>query len=649
MMHGDGNALFRSFPRLLQSPLTLLTIALLQGLLYLFLFPPWQHYDEPGHFEYAWLLAHHGRLTEPEPAVGELRQQVVASMQAHDFFWNLPEPQPGWWFNVTQLYDPPAYYALVSLPLHLVQEQDITTQLYVARSVSLLLFLLTIGVSIGMLRDITPPGHPLRWAVPLNIILLPPFADIMTAVNNNVGAIFAASLFLWGAVRTISAGITWRRIAWVIAAALFATAVKNVNVFTLALAPIVLIVALWNQQGWRWRWLFTIAGSMAVIGIAVTLEWGDAACWYRWIGAEQQSSDTRAYDPQAPHDPHTIMLTADPQIRERRLINPLLDTHIQQIAGRTITIGGWLWADQTARVPAPGIAQTLRAGEAYNTTTHLVDVTTTPTFVAWHYDVPPATAALHYVFSIAPPRVADEQRYLFLDGAVLAAGTFPLDEPPRFTDSTAQQGTWSGQPFTNLVRNAHGEQTWPRLRPWVATTVGTFLDTGWGRTPSLLLAAFWDMERSSHLLLHYTGFTPLDSLTTRLAWGHIQLNTIWKYLFRAVVLVALIGTFRWFIRPPAASKKGLRPALLVAGLAALLVWGITITRVLPRISEGVVFPFAHYTFPAILPTALAIVGGWWACWPARFRRYALAVLTSGTVALNGAAIWTIWSFYQSLP
>ncbi|HEY80691.1 MAG TPA: hypothetical protein G4O05_06380, partial [Caldilineae bacterium] len=42
----------------------ILLLALLNGLLYLFLVPPWQHYDEPGHFEYAWLIADRGRLPQ---------------------------------------------------------------------------------------------------------------------------------------------------------------------------------------------------------------------------------------------------------------------------------------------------------------------------------------------------------------------------------------------------------------------------------------------------------------------------------------------------------------------------------------------------------------------------------------------------------
>src|SRR5215211_1274006 len=57
-----------------------LLIALCQGLLYLCLQPPWQHYDEPTHFEYAWLIAHQPGLPQPETVDQALRRDLAASM-----------------------------------------------------------------------------------------------------------------------------------------------------------------------------------------------------------------------------------------------------------------------------------------------------------------------------------------------------------------------------------------------------------------------------------------------------------------------------------------------------------------------------------------------------------------------------------------
>src|SRR4030065_802809 len=81
----------------------LLLVSLINGLLYLFLVPPWQHYDEPGHFEYAWLIAHWSRLPDPNEYDPVMRRQLASSMIEHGFYDGLgfvPDltslDQPAW-------------------------------------------------------------------------------------------------------------------------------------------------------------------------------------------------------------------------------------------------------------------------------------------------------------------------------------------------------------------------------------------------------------------------------------------------------------------------------------------------------------------------------------------------------------------------
>lgn len=631
--------------------LVILGITLLQGVLYLFLLPPWQHYDEPGHFEYAWLLAHHSTLFDPQPVVPAMRREIVASMLKHNFFWNLGQPSEDWWFPITQLQHPPLYYTLVSLPLRLIHHLDITTQLYVARSVSLLLFLATIAAALGTMRDLTPEGHILRWAVPLCMTLLPPCADLMTAVNSNVGGIACASLFLWGAVQTIRYGIHWQRVVWIVSAALLSTAMKNIAAFTILLIPLVLIFAWWVHRRWRWRWLVAGCAISCILGVAMLSTWGDAAYWYRWYGAETQPISTQARHDRAPLGDYVVVLEATSTDNARHLVNPLLHANIRELAGHTVTVGGWIWANQPARVSAPGIAYGKRAGTAYTPTTHPISVTTKPQFVAWTFAVPEGTQALHYVFVTTPAENTQTwPLYVFLDGAVLVKGTFPTHEAPLFDHANGHTGTWGGKPFTNLVRNSSAEHTWPRLQPWLGQTVLQFVSPGWGRTPSLLFAAALDIERTADIVQRHAGFMPLDSLASTFAWGHIRLtNRIWVMTFRLFVLLALVGCIAWFVRGNTSALVGLRPALSVLALAALLAWGSTYTRVLPKIGEGVVYPVARYTFGAMTPTVLMLIGGWWALWPRRWRTYATWALVGGTFILNSVAVWTIWTFYRSLP
>ena len=66
--------------------LYILFLGIINGLIFVFLVPPWQHYDEPGHFEYAWLIANHNKLPEAGDYDQEMRIEVAASMIEHGFF-----------------------------------------------------------------------------------------------------------------------------------------------------------------------------------------------------------------------------------------------------------------------------------------------------------------------------------------------------------------------------------------------------------------------------------------------------------------------------------------------------------------------------------------------------------------------------------
>jgi hypothetical protein len=155
------------------------------------------------------------------------------------------------------------------------------------------------------------------------------------------------------------------------------------------------------------------------------------------------------------------------------------------------------------------------------------------------------------------------------------------------------------------------------------------------------------MERSVYLMYHYAGVLLIDSLATRLAWGHITLSSGWVWLFRAIVLVGIVGSVRWLIGSGCRRQPRVCAALVVPVVALVMVWGFTLTRILPKISEGVVYPLAHYAFPVIIPTMVIIIAGWWTLFPVKLRWYALAAVLGGMFMLNGAALWTLWQFYYA--
>ena len=103
-----------------------LAFALVHGLIYVALVPPWQHYDEPNHFEYVWLVARRGELPKPGDYDQTMRRALAVSMIEHGFFKDLDfspnlttESEPIWIGGYSQLTNPPLYYLLASLPLRL--------------------------------------------------------------------------------------------------------------------------------------------------------------------------------------------------------------------------------------------------------------------------------------------------------------------------------------------------------------------------------------------------------------------------------------------------------------------------------------------------------------------------------------------------
>jgi len=96
------------------------------GLIYVFSVPPWMHYDEPGHFEYAWLIANKPGLPSEGDYDQNLRRQISASIIEEDIEGytgmttdplQIDEPISIW---VTHIGNhPPTYYLLASLPLRL--------------------------------------------------------------------------------------------------------------------------------------------------------------------------------------------------------------------------------------------------------------------------------------------------------------------------------------------------------------------------------------------------------------------------------------------------------------------------------------------------------------------------------------------------
>jgi hypothetical protein len=225
------------------------------------------------------------------------------------------------------------------------------------------------------------------------------------------------------------------------------------------------------------------------------------------------------------------------------------------------------------------------------------------------------------------------------------AGSFADGTEPIFDDATATSGTWAGQPFANLLRNPSAEQIWPHLRPEFQRVLSRVMP----RPPAQMLPALFDRGLSWPFLLKTVAPSLLYGVFSRFAWGHIRLEGLpWSLIYQALGLVAIAGAVRWWAtRAP--RRTGTRPALALLAVAALLVWTNALIWPLPMVEwPRPVVPSTRYVFPAIVPMALLLAGGWWALWPRTYRRSGAIAIACSLLLVNISALWTIWSFYQSV-
>jgi hypothetical protein len=626
------------FPSSLSGMLTperiVLALALVCGVVYLSVVPPWQHYDEPTHFEHAWLIANRLALPEEGDYDQAMRREVAASMVARDFYRdtggspNLLQRERPIEIGFSELRHPPFYYMVTAVPLRLIRHADVAFQLYVARGVSLALFLLSMWIATRVVGELTPEGDALRWAVPGMVALLPGYVDLMTAVNNDIGATVVFSLFLWGAVRLIVRGVTVFRVAWVMGAAALCVWTKNTASVAVIVAPLALLLA-GVPEAWRRTWAGMLVLGLALVGLTFT--WGDAAVWYRKTA---QDAGTRQEMDGVPLGAHALALEATEDDPRGEVSQPLLREDVDALRGRTVTLGAWVWATRPITTRSPMIA------DGRQTTWRPVEVGMEPTFQTVTATV--AAGATQIEVKMRPlldPEV-DGEATVYYDGLILTAGEWPFDDTVTFNDPDGRIWSWKGWTFVNVLRNGSVERGWPRVRPRVAGTLRRYAR----RSPMLFLASVLDWRRTGWVY-RPAVLNLLKTFWACFGWGHVSVAPGWYWGVGVMTALGLVSAVvavgrRWSVRP-----LSWRRALVCLAAAGLVVWGNALMRPHPFVSDPFM-PSARYVLPAIIPTALALMGGWLGFVPRRWRaKVALALLTGLTV-LNVVSLTTIWRFYE---
>ena len=235
----------------------LLALALVRGLFYVAVVPPWQHYDEPGHFEYAEYVARHHRSPTFNTIDPSLRSEIVDSMLRHRFAsyqaaWR-PPSTPGRLkiprvIPVPQFRHPPLYYLSGAALLSAFPSQPVEADLYALRLMSVALNLLLLVLAAAMVGNLLPGRKDILYGVLLFVVFLPAYSDVATAVNNDAltNLLFTGLVYLL--IVQIIRGPSWLLGLATVCVFILGLATKRTTV--VGLFPILAVVIIFVRQRW---------------------------------------------------------------------------------------------------------------------------------------------------------------------------------------------------------------------------------------------------------------------------------------------------------------------------------------------------------------------------------------------------------------
>ncbi len=590
----------------------LLLLALVQGLIYTTLIPPWWNYDEPKHFWRAWMLA---RGPIPE----EAKPRMVESLLEHEWFRVYPKyvrPSVEEYARFPEVLYPSGrwsrlfYWYFVSLPLRVIPEQwDLAWQLRALRGMSLLLFVATIWVAWQAARELFGPRHPLARLMPLSLALLPGFAEPMSLLNDDVGAALGGTLFVWAVIRLLRRGLSWRTVAFALLAAGIASQMKRTVIPMLAVLPFALILA-WRPR--RARWLpWALAGGLLVGAAWAVLGWGDPAHWYH---DRLTAEPLRAQVDPTPDGQWVLRVPSGPIE-----VGQWLPRHLyrEYPEGTPLRLTFWMWSDKPGKVRLPKLCVSgggIWKPEERCTPDQIVRTDTAPQAYTLTLPVLEGEFARLEFYPFTGAKVG----FVYADGFSLR----PEDAP---------QGP-------EMLRNGSFEEASVRLKP----IVGRALPAGSVALP-VVMAAWQEPE----LLLR--ALRPAVSTLFKTFWGLFARAKI-PYLgedgtyagLLALTVLGVLGAGWTLLRE---RRRVPWNVVVVLGLSTAIVWFMAVSFVLGYLhEEGHSLTWFRYAFPAAFPTVAVLVVGWYALLRPRGQ---VAAMVRFLLWLNLLAWWSIGYFFYT--
>lgn len=251
-----------------------LVVVLALGLVRIVVAPLWAHYDEPTHFEYVRYVAEHRELpaksspdydileriaaTFGSAQIGGCRERDISAEEAACL-------RPGHQFG-----EMPTYYILQAAVQVLVGPEIVEAQVRLARGVSVLLSVLVAWLAYLTVKRVFPDDTLLALGTPLIMALIFAYTDLMSAVNNDVGAVAAFTLMILGVTVVIRNGFRVQTVLLLAAGVALCFLVKSSTWIGVPLAGFGLLLAVWPRLPRAVRIALIAA---AVLAVLVAFDW----------------------------------------------------------------------------------------------------------------------------------------------------------------------------------------------------------------------------------------------------------------------------------------------------------------------------------------------------------------------------------------
>lgn len=267
--------------------LILFALALIRGLIFISIFPPWLAPDEPAHFEAIRII---GQLNQtPTEEVYQQTPMLPDMLSLFDKFsiWQESLRTPTITLDTTTpplapfaSYYPPIsqgsvvaagsypliYHTLLAPISAFTESLALDQQVYILRLVSLLLTLAMIVSSWFFARMVFPNTTDFAIAATSFIIFLPTQFHINTAINTDVAATFAASVFYLLLVSLMVYQRWWLWLGLVVVTA-FGLSIKPTTIF-LAPTLVLLISGVWLKK-YRLPRALLFGGLFLLVGLTL--------------------------------------------------------------------------------------------------------------------------------------------------------------------------------------------------------------------------------------------------------------------------------------------------------------------------------------------------------------------------------------------